>query len=67
MLAHLLRRVRDTGRAVLSGLRRRVLAATKPVVAAPVVAEKDIRSMRSDRPDSASRGRIYFSANTDGG
>ena len=36
MLARLLRRVRDTGRAVLSGLRRRVLAATKPAVAAPL-------------------------------
>ncbi len=34
MLARLLRRVRDTGRAVLSGLSRRVLAATKPAVAA---------------------------------
>jgi hypothetical protein len=36
MLARLLRRVRDAGRAALSGLRRRLLAATQPAVAAPV-------------------------------
>ena len=33
MLARLLRRALDTGRAALSGFRRRVLAATKPVTA----------------------------------
>ena len=36
MLARLLRRVRDTGRAALSGLRRRVLAATRPAAAIPL-------------------------------
>ena len=36
MLARLLRRALDTGRAALSGLRRRALAATKPVTAAPL-------------------------------
>ena len=36
MLARLLRRARDTGRAALSGFRRRVLAATKPVTAVPL-------------------------------
>jgi putative transposase len=36
MLARLLRRVRDTGRAALVGLRRRLLAATKPTMAAPI-------------------------------
>ncbi len=36
MLARLLRRALDTGRAALSGFRRRVLAATKPVTAVPL-------------------------------
>jgi putative transposase len=36
MLACLLRRVLDTGRALLSSLRHRVLAATKPSTAAPL-------------------------------
>jgi len=36
MLARFLRRVLDTGRAVLSSLRRRVLTATRPATAAPL-------------------------------
>jgi transposase InsO family protein len=37
MFARLLRRALDTGRAALSGFRRRVLAATKPVTSVPLV------------------------------
>ncbi len=37
MLAPFLRCVRDTSRAVVSGLRRRALAATKPALTGPLV------------------------------
>jgi len=49
MLARLLRHVLDAGRAALSGLRRRVLAATKPVTAVPLVgALADLRRSKSE-------------------
>jgi putative transposase len=50
MLARLLRRVLATGRAALSGLRRRVLAATKPAMAAPFAgALADLRRSKPER------------------
>ncbi len=49
MRAHLLRHLLDAGRAALSGLRRRVLAATKPVTSVPLVgALADLRRSKSE-------------------
>lgn len=49
MLVRLLRRVRDTGRAVLSGLRHRVLAATKPAATAPLAGT--LADLRRSKPE----------------
>ncbi len=49
MLAHLLRRVRDVGRAALSGLRRRVLAITRPAAAGPLVGA--VADLRRSKPE----------------
>jgi hypothetical protein len=49
MLARLLRHVLDAGRAALSGLRRRVLAAMKPVTAVPLVGA--LADLRRSKPE----------------
>ncbi len=51
MLARLLRRVLDTGRAALSGLRRRALAATKPATIAPIAGA--LADLRRSKPELA--------------
>jgi hypothetical protein len=49
MLARLLRRVRDTGGAVLSGLRQRMLAATRPATTVPLArALADLQRSRAE-------------------
>jgi len=49
MLAHLLHRVRASARAVLSGLRHRVLAATKPATAVPLAGA--LADLRRSKPE----------------
>ncbi len=49
MLARLLRRVLATGRAALSGLRRRALAATKPATIAPIAGA--LADLRRSKPE----------------
>ena len=49
MLARLLRRVRDTGRAALSARRQRVLAATQPAASGPLVGA--LADLRRSKPE----------------